>query len=88
MRDDDHADQRMLLIDRRARIFQFLKVADDLIQTDTPRLHRSLSPRALLSWKILRGTYHKNHPGADSAQIAKSTYSARWPCVPVASNVT
>src|SRR5262249_14345785 len=41
--DDDDARQRVPQVDRRARVFQFVKIADDLVQADTHRRHRTFS---------------------------------------------
>ena len=54
--DDDHADQRMPSIDGRARILQFLKVDDDLVERDALKFGH-VSPPAPMSWKTHRGRY-------------------------------
>jgi predicted transposase YbfD/YdcC len=61
-------------IDGRARVFQFLKMDDDLIQRDTLRIRHDSSSPAPLSWSPHRERYTRNPPRAQTLQITRLTY--------------
>src|SRR6267142_4857665 len=74
---DDNADQRMLLIDRRAWILQFVKETHDLIQANALILnHRSSSVSRTRD--STKDGISIDQPGRKPTHIAQS---ARWPWV-------
>ena len=68
----------MPLVDRRARVLQFLEVDDDLIETDTSKIPHDSPPVQLRGSDTGEGI-HKNQPGRKRYSLSGLPISARWP---------
>src|SRR4051812_47761107 len=64
----------MALIDGRARILQFLKVDDDLVERDALKVRHGSPPPAPVSWKPHRGRYTQRLTRAQALHFTKLTY--------------
>ena len=75
--DHDHADERVLLVNIAARIFELVKVSQDFVERDANRGHEQppCDPRV----GTRRSKLQSHRAWRNSFQIARTAQSARWP---------